>query len=313
MEAGSAPQPGRARGLLYGLLASALWGGVFPCGRYLVDLRHLDPLLVGSLRFGIGAAAAAAFLWLRGGGPELRRATREGPLLAALGAVGIFGMGCLVFFSVRYTASINCTVILNANPVFIALFAPLVGERVPALRVVGLLLGLAGCATIGLGDLAGLLAGSNDLLGCSLAAGGACCWAAYTVFGKGVAQRRGGLAAATLSLVAGALLYLPLLATRGPLPRLTAAEVAVALFLGLGPTATAMLLWYRAVELVDANVLGPTQYVATLIGTLLGWGLLGERMGPAFVAGGAAILVGLALAVRGSAAAGSRPPAEKCP
>ena len=285
-------------GLALGLLASALWGSVFAAGRYLVDARGLDPLFVGALRFNGGAAAVMAFLLLRGQKAALRDAACELPLLSVLGAVGIFGMGAMVFLSAQHTASINTSIIINANPIFIALFAPLIGERVPLLRVLGLLVGLLGCVVIGLGDMIGGGSGGNDLLGCALAMLGACFWAAYTVFGKGVSQRRGGLPAAAWCLLTGALLYVPVAALRGGLTALEPGELAVALYLAVGPTAIAMPAWYRALELVDANVLGPTQYVATLVGTLLGRALLGEKLGRAFLGGGAAVIAGLWLATR---------------
>jgi drug/metabolite transporter (DMT)-like permease len=61
-----------------------------------------------------------------------------------------------------------------------------------------------------------------------------------------------------------------------------------------------MLAWYRALEYVDASLLGPTEYLAMLVGTVLGWALLGERIGPTFVAGAAAIVMGLVLATHGA-------------
>ena len=285
-------------GLLLGLLASVLWGTVFVAGRYLVDVRGLDPIFVAAMRFNTGAVAALAYLFLTGKARALREALPDLPLLTLLGAIGIFGMGCMVFLSVRYTASINSAIILNANPVFIAIFAPLVGERVPGLRILGLLIGLLGCIVISLGELTGAAGGSNDLLGCSLAVLGACFWAAYTVFGRGVSQRRGGLASATLGLLTGGLLYIPVLAIRGGVSGVSPQELVVALYLGVFPTAIAMLAWFKALEFVEANVLGPTQYLATLVSTLLGWWLLAEHIGLSFALGGAAIVAGLWLATK---------------
>ena len=136
---------GTLLGLALGSLASVLWGSVNVCARYLVDSRGLDPMFVASVRFCSGALVALGFMILTGRGGQLRAATRELPLLLLLGAIGIFAMGSMVFLSARYTASVNSAVILNANPLFIALLAPLAGERVPWLRRLGvLLLELAG-------------------------------------------------------------------------------------------------------------------------------------------------------------------------
>jgi drug/metabolite transporter (DMT)-like permease len=289
-----------AVGLALGFAASVLWGSVNVSARYLVTLRGLDPMYVGCLRFTSGALLAVAFLVASGQRRELSRAAPEWPLLMGLGAVGIFAMGSMVFLSARYTASINSAIILNANPLFIVALAPLVRERVPLTRWLGVLVGLAGCALISLGGAEGRQPGSNDALGCLLAAVGALCWASYTVMGKGVTQRRGGLGSAAISLVGGAAIFLLVVVLRHSARTLTASEAAVALYLGAGPTAAAMLAWYRALEFVDASLLGPTEYVAMLVGTVLGWALLGETIGLAFVAGALAIVAGLVLATHGA-------------
>ena len=286
-------------GMALGLVASVMWGTVFVAGRYLVDVRGLSPMYVAALRFNIGAAAAVLFMLATGKASRLRDAARELPLLIALGAIGIFGMGSCVFLSLRYTASVNTSIITNATPIFIALFAPLIGERVPPVRVLGLLLGLVGCVAISLqGGAEGLAGGNNDLLGGLIGVGAAVSWAAYTVLGKGVSNRRDGLACATICLAAGGLLYIPVVAATHGFSALDGKELAAAVFIGVGPSAVAMLSWYKALQYVDANVLGPTQYVATLVATVLGWLLLGESIGTAFVIGGGAIALGLWLATR---------------
>ncbi len=75
-------------------------------------------------------------------------------------------------------------------------------------------------------------------------------------------------------------------------------EALASLYLGVVPTAIAMLLWYRALELVDASVLGPTQYLAPIGATLLGWGLLGETPNWTFAVAALAIVIGMYLATR---------------
>ena len=139
---------------------------------------------------------------------------------------------------------------------------------------------------------------SNDLLGGLLALGGALCWAAYTVLGKRVVREVGGLASATVTLIVGAVLLMTLALLHGGMQLLDGEELAVLVFLGIFPTAIAMLLWYYALDLLDASALGPTQYVAPIISTALGWALLGEPVGLAFLAGTALVMVALHLSTR---------------
>src|SRR6056297_3059367 len=135
----------RTKGLLLGLAASALWSSVFVAARYATAARGVDPILTAALRFSIGAAAAVIFLAVSGRWGRLMDATEDLLPLTGLGAVGIFGMGVFVFISASLTSSINGALILNANAIFIADFALLLGERVPPVRFIGLIIGLVGC------------------------------------------------------------------------------------------------------------------------------------------------------------------------
>ncbi|MGD9494716.1 MAG: DMT family transporter [Armatimonadota bacterium] len=304
MSVPTSSQPARAMaertgGLLLGLGASVLWSTVFVAGRYVTAARGVDPILTATVRFSVGALGAVLYLALTGRWGRLRRAAEGLWGLAGLGAIGIFGMGMLVFISTSLTSSINGAVILNANAVFIGVFALMIGERVPMVRFVGLFIGLAGVAVIAMAQTpAQPLAVSNNVLGSLAAMGGAVCWAAYTVLGKRYVRRYGGLEAATITLVAGAVLLAMVSLARGVDLALRAPEALALLYLGVVPTAVAMLMWYRALELVDANVLGPTQYIAPVFSTLLGWALLGEPLSWGFLAGGVTTVAAVYLATR---------------
>lgn len=289
----------RAKGLLLGLAASALWSSVFVAARYATAARGVDPILTAALRFSIGAAGAVIFLALAGRWGRLMDATRDLVPLTGIGAVGIFGMGVLVFVAASLTSSINGALILNANAIFIAVFALFVGERVPALRFIGLFIGLGGCAVIVIGQTPPQqLPVVSNVLGSLAALGGAICWAAYTVAGKRYVRRHGGLETSTITLVAGAVMLIVAALARRPEIALGAPEWLAVAWLGLFPTTIAMLMWYAALEFVDASVLGPTQYIAPPLATLLGWWLLGEPLTWTFVAGAVAIVIAVWLATR---------------
>jgi len=289
----------RAKGLLLGFVASALWASVFVAGRYVTAGRGVDPILTATVRFSVGAAGAVIYVLVTGRWRRLMRAAEGLWPLAGLGAIGIFGMGMLVFISTSLTSSINGALILNANAIFIAVFALFIGERVPAIRFIGLLLGLAGCAVIVVGAAPPQpLPVANNVLGSLAAVGGAICWAAYTVWGKRYVRRYGGLESATITLIAGAIMLIAVSLARGVDLSLGAPEGLALVYLGVFPTAIAMLLWYAALQLVDANVLGPTQYVAPPLSTLLGWMLLGEPLSWSFLTGAITIVVAVYLATR---------------
>ncbi|MCD6360423.1 MAG: DMT family transporter [Armatimonadetes bacterium] len=287
------------RGILLGLLASVLWSSVFVAARYVTYVRGVDPYYTAALRFGSGALVAALYFAVTGRFSRLLRASAALGSMVLLGAIGIFGMGILVFISASLTTSINSALLLNTNAIFIAVFALFVGERVPRIRFLGLVIGLAGCAMIVLSSApAQTYPVLNNALGSLAALGGAVCWALYTVLGKRVSRRYGGPEVATGTLIFGSLMLAVVAAVRNPALGLEWPEALATLYLGVFPTALAMLVWYRALELVDASVLGPTQYIAPLGATLLGWWLLGEPLSVTFVGAAVAIIAGVYLATR---------------
>jgi drug/metabolite transporter (DMT)-like permease len=70
------------------------------------------------------------------------------------------------------------------------------------------------------------------------------------------------------------------------------------LFLGIISTALAMVLWNTAFAYLDASLASLTFFAQPVVGTLLGWLFLGERITPLFLLGGILIGVGLLIASR---------------
>jgi drug/metabolite transporter (DMT)-like permease len=70
------------------------------------------------------------------------------------------------------------------------------------------------------------------------------------------------------------------------------------LFLGVISTALAMVLWNTSFALLDANLASLTFFAQPVVGTLLGWLFLGERITPLFLLGGFLIGLGLIISSR---------------
>ena len=287
------------RGLVYGFAASVLWGTVFAAARYLVEVCGLDPLFTAAMRFCGGGLLLLCWVAMTGGAGQLLRSTQVTGRIILLGLVGTTAMGALVFISAGYTTSINSSLIVNSNAIFIAMFAVLIGERVKPVHFLGLLIGLIGCSIVMLGSApAQPLPPSNNMLGGVTAIGAAICWAAYTVFGKTTVRRYGGPAVSAWTMIAGGAALAAVALLRGAVRPLTGTELLAITYMALAPTAISMGLWYKALEVVDSAVLGPSQYVAPLVSVLLGWVMLGEPLGVSFAVGGILTAIGVHLATR---------------
>ena len=287
------------KGLAYGLGASALWGTIYVVARYLIEVRGLDPYYTAAVRFCLGGIFALGYVLATAGAKKVLAAGEFTWQILALSAAGTFGLGALVFVSAQYTTSINSSLIVNSNAVFIGVFAVMIGERVTWLRFGGLLVGLAGCSIVMLGSAPPQpLPPSSNLLGGVAALGAALCWAAYTAFGKGIVRKLGGLVTSAWTIACGGVMLAMVAVARGAVRPLTGLELLAITYMAVAPTAIAMCLWYKALEYVESSVLGPSQYIAPLVSVVLGWVLLQEPMGPTFVIGGLLVLLGVYMATK---------------
>jgi drug/metabolite transporter (DMT)-like permease len=288
----------RGKGMLLAFLASISWGTTTVCARYLTDTRGLDPFVLAACRFAFASVLLVGYVAATRRGPALVASMDDAPRFALLGLLGVVGLGVPVFLSAKFTYSVNANLITNANGILIAALAFLVGERVPPLRVAGLVVGLAGCGLVVAGNHGLALAGHRDLLGGAFALLSALSWALYTLLGKASVKRWGGLVATTASMCLGSVMMVAIALIRGGDFTLTGAGLWVLVYMAVVPTALAFVGWYAALDCVPANLIGPTQYIAPVLGIALGHFLLGEPVGLRFLAGVALVFAGLWLALR---------------
>jgi drug/metabolite transporter (DMT)-like permease len=284
----------RLDGLGWAMLValSVLWGGSFLFGA--IAVAEIPPLVLAWARVAIAACALALLAPLLG--VRLPREFAAWRRFAVMGLLNNALPFSLIFWSQIDLGAGIAAIIVAATPLFTVLVAhaATADERLTAARLAGVLLGLAGVATMLAPTLpAGLAGPAPAYLACTAAA---LSYALAGVYGR----RFRGLPAivpATGQLAASALLLAPAagLAARDlsawPSPQATAAVLALA----LASTALAYLLYFRILARAGAtNVLLVTLLVPV---SAVGFGiaLLDERLDPRHWAGLALIGVGLAV------------------
>jgi drug/metabolite transporter (DMT)-like permease len=282
--------------LIFGFLASLTWGTTFFFGKYGWKCG-VDPIFLAFGRYLVAAVLLGA-LALAMRGPEMRSTVRQHPAaLFFLGLTGIFGMGALGFAALRYTTSINTSILMNANPIFTVVLAALIGERISFDKLFGVVAGLAGCLLVVTGGTTTSFTFSPvEIVGCLLAVGSAMCWSLYTIYGKGIVREHGSLVATTCAMVVGVVLFVGYMSLARTPVSLAPRTLLVILYLGVVPTAIGFLIWYIALATEDASRLAPLQFTAPLCTAVLGWTFLGERMTCVSVAGMCLIFAGIYVA-----------------
>ena len=275
------------------LLATAIWGGVFVVSKLVLD--YVPPITLVAIRY----AVALAVLWpllARSGHKPVTRS--DLPELAAIGVVG-FGVSIVAQFAgTRLSTAANGALITTATPALVVLFAYLIlGEALSLRRGLGLAFATVGVLVVA--DPRSARLSPDLLLGNALLAVAAITWALYSVLAKRAARRHSVLTvttyAAVFGLLATALLAPVELSIVGLPSSIPPLVILGILYIGVVSTAGAFYLWNKALALLDASSAAVFFFAQPVVGSLLGWLVLGETLGPAFFLGGALIVAGVAV------------------
>jgi drug/metabolite transporter (DMT)-like permease len=220
----------------------------------------------------------------------------------ALGAHFGFWISSLDYTSVAASVVLVCT-----QPVFVAILAYLVfGERTSSLSFFGILVALAGTVVIASDGSVG----STTFFGNTLAVIGAITVAVYVLIGRSL--RTTGVGVLPYSIV----VYASASATLAP----AALYAGVPLWgysgetwfwlwaVTLGPQILGHTVLNWALRYVEASIVSGTILTEPVVSAVLAWLILSEKPGLATLLGGAVVLAGLFLLLRGYRAPTEHPP-----
>ncbi len=287
-------------GLLSGLAAASIWGGMYVVSK--VVLEVIPPFTLLLMRLLMGAATlGVAIVFINRKADKNAALSKETFWRSVL--IGLVGYGISLgfqFVGTKLSTASNGALVTSATPAFVLLFAPiLLGEKTTARRIVALVLSSLGVLTVidpRNAELSpSLFWGNISLLAAALT------WALYSVLVRKLSQSGDLLVFSAIMLLGGVPFSIPLsiweLSTVG-VGAITPAIVGGLLFLGIVATAVGMFLWNYAFAQLPAAVASLTFFAQPVVGTLLGWFFLSEEITPLFLVGGALIGIGILIATR---------------
>ena len=270
------------------------WGTTFAAVK--VGLHGAPPLLFGGIRSVAGGLAMAALAYARSGRPRLRGRLGDYGVLTLLNVVGFFTLQTLAILELP---SGLASVLIYLQPVLTGvLAAPLLGEPLGALKLLGLLLGFAGIVVVSAGALDGHVSG----LGVGYAVVGALVWSLGTIAFKRRRDRDDPVdtwwSVALPFLVGGLVMTVVGGAVEG-----TAISWSGRFDLALGysalvGTALSWALWFGLVASGEASRASSYIFFVPVVSLVVGALLLHERVGLTLLAGGALVILGVYLANR---------------
>ena len=286
------------KGKLYGIIAALTWVTIWPLSKIITThYSSINPFFIAFVRFFSAAIAIFCIFLIKRERAFLSTLKNHWRLALLLGFFGIFGMGSLVFFSIKYTSSVNSALLMNSNAMFIIVFSVFIGEKITPAKGIGALLGVFGCYLIINNGFGLKLFSSTTLKGDLLALGAAVCWAIYTVVGRARVKNVNPTHISALNFFFGSLMILALTFILGvpatgifqPVP------FSMMLYIGLIPTAYGFTIWYYALEHVEAGALGLYQFLVPLLTAIIGVLFLNETFTVFTFFGMVAILSGIIL------------------
>ncbi|MDH3062518.1 EamA family transporter [Achromobacter insolitus] len=276
----------RGSDLLLTALAPAIWGSTYVVTTLMLPQDY--PLTVAMLR----ALPAGLLLLL-----AVRQLPRGIWWLRAfiLGALNFSVFWALLFVAAyRLPGGVAATLGAIQPLVVILLARSLLGTPVRGLSVLAALGGLGGVALLVLTPKAAL-----DPAGIAAGLTSAASMALGTVLSRRWQPPVSALTFTSWQLTAGGILLVPLaLAAEPALPPLTVLNVTGIAYLGLIGAALTYVLWFRGVARLEPAVVSSLGFLSPITAVLLGWGLLGQHLSAAQIAGMAIVVASVWLGQR---------------
>lgn len=284
------------RGALYGLTASAIWGGMYVVSDQVLTI--VPPFALLTLRLLLGLLVMGAILWSRRA--RLRWPNRQESISLIL--VGLLGFGISVgaqFVGTDLSNAVNGALVTSASPAFILIFAAaILHEKLTWQRIIAVALATLGVVIIidpGKADFS-----SATFVGNLALALAALTWGLFSVLLKVVSAKLDTMLVTTYGFAGGLLLTIPaalLEVNSRPVGEVSFSVLLGILYLGVVSTAGAMWFWNQAFKLVDASIASLFFFAQPLVGAVLGVALLGQEITSALLLGGLLIGLGVLLSI----------------
>lgn len=277
-------------GSLYLILASSIWGGMYVVVKVVVSV--IPPLELVWMRYVIAIVALLIIGFITK--QKWRIEKRYFLIIIAIGIIGnAISIVAQETGTMLSTAQMGA-IITSSTPAFMVIFARLIlKERMTLRKGISVCLATVGVFLIvGIGDvnMSGTLGGIALLIA-------ALTWALMSVLVKLLPSDYSQIVVTTYSILVALIVLTPFV-----LPRLHEINISQLtpptiwgglLYLGIVSTAGGFLLWNRGLQMLNASSGGIFFFFQPLVGTLLGWIILGENIGLTFWIGSILILTGV--------------------
>jgi drug/metabolite transporter (DMT)-like permease len=273
-----------------------LWGSSFTVLK--LGLEEISPVTLAFLRFSLASPLFFASTCFQEKTLFVKSVFRDWKLLTALGLTGVTLYHSFQNVELRFTTASNSSLIISANPIFIALLDHFyLKTELTRKQVVGIVLAFSGSFLV-IGPFR-IIFHPAGVTGDLLSLGAALSWAFDFVLGKKMLSQYTAQEITTFSLVFGTLFLLPLLLLSEALS-LPASLFSWVLLLLLSflCSGVAYFLWYKALEDISATTAGVSLFFLPVVFMLFARLVLLEPIDIFFLTGSVFVMLGVLLTAK---------------
>ncbi|WP_119327120.1 DMT family transporter [Companilactobacillus musae] len=275
-------------------IAAIIWGAMFVVVKIIVDEVH--PIQLVWLEYLISLVFLIGYSVLKGEKWHI-----NWPDLKLIFWIGIIGNTISLVAQEMGTGLSNAqtgSVITSTIPAFMIIFGWLIlKERLDKVKILSVIIAILGVVMI-----VGLkMTGSNVVMGVMLLVLTAITWALMSVLVKKV-KTYSSLQITIMSTVVAVVTLTPfILSDISSLTSINFLDPKVILsllYIGAVSTAVAYVMWNKGLKVISASSSGLFYLIQPIVGSFLGWLLLGEQISVGFVIGSAMILASVWISVK---------------
>lgn len=276
-------------------LSASIWGGMFVVVKIVVN--YIPPVELVLLRYLVAIVILVLVSWLKKEKWIINKAD-----LGLIFLIGLMGNTISILAQETGTWLSNAqtgAVITSSTPTFMILFAWwLLKEKLTKVKLLSVIM-----ATIGVFCIVGMhLTGQHVLWGVLSLILAALTWALMSVLIKRLSGNYSPLQVTIMSTLVAIFCLSPVMVINRQvfmqIAFLNPIIIACLLYLGVVSTALAFVLWNQGLHLVSAGSSGLFFLLQPIVGTLLGWLFLHERLTWGFLIGSLLIIGSVWVAIR---------------
>lgn len=260
--------------------------------------QHVDPVVLTFIRNCVSLAAMSLLFFVRERRIKLDRA--DIPSLLWLSFLAVPMNQFLYLYGIKFTLAANGALLYALTPAMIlVLSAFYLKEPMTRMKVIGVITAFFGITIVvfekGV-DLSSDYAYGNGMIFLAVMA-----WALFAIQGKHLVKKYGAFHITALSMIGGALMFLPVGLLRFALygiPTIDPGDWGGILYLSLGTSVVAYILWFYALGRMDTAKVAVFANAQPILATILSVVLLGQTVSTTFLVGGAITITGVLITQR---------------